>query len=134
MHLGRRDESALRLPDLGAMIAREMGRIDSAVPDYVAFYTATEGRSGGTGQSGFLGVRYAPMFLTTESKPADLSLPPGIGELDHQARADLRQILSNRFAEGRTSSSLGSHNEAYARVRRLGRVSVSQQNKAQGFT
>ncbi|HUG66802.1 MAG TPA: DUF1501 domain-containing protein [Pirellulaceae bacterium] len=119
MHLGRRDESALKLPDLGAMIAREMGRIDSAVPDYVAFYTATEGRGGGTGQSGFLGARYAPMFLTTESKPADLSLPPGIEAIDHQARADLRELLSNRFAEGRKSSSLGSHNEAYARVRGL---------------
>ncbi len=119
MHLGRRDESALKLPDLGAMIAREMGQIDSAVPDYVAFYTATEGRSGGTGQSGFLGARYAPMFLTTESKPADLSLPPGIDSLDHQARADLRQLLSNQFAQGRKSSSLGSHNEAYARVRGL---------------
>lgn len=119
MHLGRRDESALKLPDLGAMIAREMGQIDSAVPDYVTFYTATEGRSGGTGQSGFLGARYAPMFLTTESKPADLSLPPGIEAVDHQTRADLRQLLSNRFAEGRKSSSLGSHNEAYARVRGL---------------
>ena len=119
MHLGRRDESALKLPDLGAMIAREMGQINSAVPDYVAFYTATEGRSGGTGQSGFLGARYAPMFLTTESKPADLSLPPGIEEIDHQARADLRELLSNRFSQGRKSSSLGSHNEAYARVRGL---------------
>ncbi|MCB9939769.1 MAG: DUF1501 domain-containing protein [Planctomycetaceae bacterium] len=119
MHLGRRDESALQLPDLGAMIAREMGQIDSAVPDYVAFYTATEGRSGGTGQSGFLGARYAPMFLTTESKPADLSLPPGIEAVDHQTRADLRELLSNRFAQGRKSSSLGSHNEAYARVRGL---------------
>ena len=119
MHLGRRDESALKLPDLGAMIAREMGRVDSAVPDYVAFYTATEGRGSGTGTSGFLGARYAPMFLTTESKPADLSLPPGIEEIDHQARADLRQLLSTRFAQGRKSSSLGSHNEAYARVRGL---------------
>jgi len=119
MHLGRRDESALQLPDLGAMIAREMGRIDSAVPDYVAFYTATEGRGSGTGTSGFLGARYAPMFLTTESKPADLALPPGIDEIDHQTRADLRQLLSNRFAQGRKSSSLGSHNEAYGRVRGL---------------
>ncbi|MCA9121041.1 MAG: DUF1501 domain-containing protein [Planctomycetaceae bacterium] len=119
MHLGRRDESALRLPDLGAMIAREMGRIDSAVPDYVAFYTATEGRGSGTGTSGFLGARYAPMFLTTESKPANLALPPGIEEIDHHARADLRELLSNRFAQGRKSSSLGSHNEAYARVRGL---------------
>jgi len=119
MHLGRRDESALKLPDLGAMLARELGRADSQVPDYVNFYTATEGRSGGTGQSGFLGARYAPMFLTTESKPENLGLPAGITVADHQTRADLRDLLSQRFNVGRNSSTLGSHNEAYARVRGL---------------
>ncbi|MBP90423.1 MAG: hypothetical protein CMJ64_27580 [Planctomycetaceae bacterium] len=119
MHLGRRDESAIKFPDLGAMIARELGRPDSSVPDYVNFYTATEGRSGGTGQSGFLGARYAPMFLTTESKPENLGLPEGLTSADHKTRADLRQLLSNQFAAGRKSSSLGSHNEAYARVRGL---------------
>jgi hypothetical protein len=119
MHLGRRDESALKMPDLGSMIARELGQADSKVPDYVNFYTATEGRGSGTGQSGFLGARYAPMFLTTESKPADLSLPPGINEVDHKTRADLRDVLSKRFSQGRKSSVLGSHNEAYSRVRGL---------------
>lgn len=119
MHLGRRDESALKLPDLGAMLSRELGRADSKVPDYVNFYTATEGRSGGTGQSGFLGARYAPMFLTTESKPENLGLPAGITAADHQTRADLRDLLSKRFNAGRSSSTLGSHNEAYARVRGL---------------
>src|SRR5439155_11187857 len=45
MMRGRRDEAALRYPDLGASVAREMTRVDSKVPDYVTFYTQTEGRS-----------------------------------------------------------------------------------------
>ena len=37
----------------------------------------------------------------------------------HRERSDLRQLLSQRFARGRQSSTLGSHNSAYERVRGL---------------
>jgi uncharacterized protein (DUF1501 family) len=40
-------------------------------------------------------------------------------DLDHRERADLRDLLSKRFVQGRQGSSLPSHNEAYARVRGL---------------
>ena len=64
MHLGRRDEPSVKYPDLGAIVARELGRADSPVPDYVSFYTATEGRGNAVSQAGFLGARYNAMFLT----------------------------------------------------------------------
>lgn len=41
---GRRTDASVPYPDLGAMIARELGRADSKVPDFVAFYSETEGR------------------------------------------------------------------------------------------
>lgn len=119
MHLGRRDEPAVKYPDLGAILARELGRADSKVPDYVSFYTATEGRGNAISQSGFLGARYNAMFLTEQNVPANLRRLEQINELDHQERADLRDLLSARFARGRESASLASHNEAYARVRGL---------------
>lgn len=119
MHLGRRDEPTIKYPDLGAVLARELGRIDSKVPDYVSFYTATEGRGNAVGQSGFLGARYAPMFLTTDSKPENLGRLPSLSDVDHRQRADLRDFLSKRFARLRDNAALGSHNEAYARVRGL---------------
>lgn len=119
MHLGRREEPTVKFPDLGAMVARELGRTDSQVPDYVSFYTATEGRGSALGQAGFLGARYSPMFLTNDSAPPNLRRLASIAEIDHQERADLRQALSQRFAAGRVSSSLASHQEAYARVRGL---------------
>src|SRR5687767_11659251 len=59
MMRGRRDEASMKYPDLGAVVARELGRADSAVPDYVSFYTQTEGRD--FGGPGFLGARFAPM-------------------------------------------------------------------------
>jgi len=119
MHLGRRDEPNIKYPDLGAVVARELGRAEAKAPDNVSFYTATEGRGNAVGQPGFLGARYAPMSLTTGSKPDDLRMPEGMQEVDHKDREALRSLLSQRFARGRSSSSLASHNEAYSRVRGL---------------
>jgi Protein of unknown function (DUF1501) len=119
MHLGRRDEPTVKYPDLGAMVARELGRADSQVPDYVSFYTATEGRGNAYSQSGFLGARYNSMFLTEQNVPPNLRRLEEINEIDHQDRAALRDLLSARFARGRESGALASHNEAYSRVRGL---------------
>jgi len=119
MMRGRKDEANVKFPDLGAVIAKEMGRADSKVPDYVTFYTQTEGRTMAPGDAGFLGSRYGPMELTTNNQPDNIKRLDGITELDHQQRADLRDLLSKQFAQGRTSPTLGSQNEAYQRVRGL---------------
>lgn len=115
METGRAVEQGLPYPDLGAMIANELGRADSQVPDYVSMYTSTEGRRKGT--SGFLGSRYAPMFLTEQMVPENIRKLEQLSELDHVQRSDLRAFLANRFVEGRNSSSVSSHNQAYQRVR-----------------
>jgi hypothetical protein len=119
MMRGRMDVGGVRYPDLGAVIAKEMGRADSKVPDYVTFYSQTEGRSSPLGDAGFLGSRYAPMELTSGMIPENIKKLDGISELDHQQRADLRELLSRNFAQGRSSVTMGSHNEAYQRVRGL---------------
>ena len=119
MMRGRRDEANLRYPDLGAVLAREMGQADSRVPDYVSFYFATEGRDFAPGAAGFLGARYAPMELSKSMIPENIRRPEGIDSLDHQQRAELRDLLSKQFARGRATPTLGSHNEAYQRVRGL---------------
>src|SRR5947209_1506215 len=119
MMRGRKDEPNLRYPDLGAVLARELGRADSKVPDYVSFYSATEGRGFAPGASGFLGARYAPMELTKGMIPENIRRLESVTDLDHRERADLRALLSKQFARGRESGTLGSHNEAYQRVRGL---------------
>lgn len=117
MMRGRRDEAGLRYPDLGAVVAREMGRAESKVPDYVTFYTQTEGRSFAPGDSGFLGARYAPMELTTNNYPEFIKKLDGITDLDHQERGELRDLVGKTFEKGRSSETMNSHNEAYQRVR-----------------
>jgi uncharacterized protein (DUF1501 family) len=117
MMRGRRDEAGLRYPDLGAVIAREMGRADSKVPDYVTFYTQTEGRGMAPGDPGFLGARFGPMELTTNNTPEFIRKLDSITDLDHKERADLRDLLSKQFAKGRQSEAMNSQGEAYERVR-----------------
>ena len=48
MH-GRRDDASVRYPDLGAVLARELGQAHSQVPDYVSFYSADRGARDGAG-------------------------------------------------------------------------------------
>src|SRR5260221_4838044 len=119
MMRGRKDEANIKYPDLGAVLAKELGRADSKVPDYVSFYSATEGRSMAPGSAGLLGSRYGAMELTTGNSPEFIHKLDGISDLDHQERADLRDLLSKQFERGRGSNTLGSHNEAYQRVRGL---------------
>src|SRR5205085_12532100 len=71
------------------------------------------------GSAGFLGARYAPMELSKGNTPEYIHKLESISEMDHKERADLRDLLSKQFEQGRTSSTLGSHNEAYQRVRGL---------------
>ena len=117
MDTGRVKEPSLKFPHLGAMIARELGRIDSKVPDYVAMYTSTEGRR--QGSAGFLGGRYNPMFLTDKMVPADIKRLDAISDADHRDRAQLREALAGSFARRHADPMLDSHNSAYGRVRGL---------------
>ncbi|MFN5330600.1 MAG: DUF1501 domain-containing protein, partial [Planctomycetota bacterium] len=110
MMRGRRDDASLRFPDLGAVLARELGASDSKVPDYVSFYLQTEGRN--FAGSGFLGARFGPMQLSQGMTPENLSKPDNISASDFADRMALRDSWSRAFEQGRISSSLGSHQQA----------------------
>jgi hypothetical protein len=115
MMRGRMGEPAVDYPDLGAVLARELGLPESEVPDYVSFYFATEGRNMAPGHPGFLGARFGSMNLYTSMIPEDIRRG-GISELDHRERAELRSLLSSQFEQGRSSAALDSHRQAYQRV------------------
>jgi Protein of unknown function (DUF1501) len=116
MMRGRMGEASLDYPDLGSVLARELGQENSAVPDYVSFYFATEGRNMAPGNPGFLGARYGSMDLYTSMIPENIRRA-GISDQDHVARNELRSVISSQFEHGRPSDSLDSHRQAYQRVR-----------------
>jgi hypothetical protein len=116
MMRGRMGEPSLDYPDLGAVLARELGQEESAVPDYVSFYFATEGRNMAPGNPGFLGARYGSMDLYTSMIPENIRRG-GISDQDHQARNELRGMISGQFERGRVSDGIDSHRQAYQRMR-----------------
>ena len=119
MMRGRKDEPALKYPDIGAILAKELGRANSEVPDYVSFYSQTEGRRFSRLTPSFLGARYAPMELTDSMMPPNLRRLEEIETLDHHARAELRNLMSRQFEKGRLNETIQSHANAYARVHGL---------------
>jgi hypothetical protein len=117
MMRGRPGEAGVNYPDLGAVLARELGQETSQVPDYVSFYFATEGRNMAPGHPGFLGARFGSMELNTSMIPENIRRAAAISEQDHLERSDLRGLLSGNFERGRPSLAIDSHNQAYRRVR-----------------
>jgi hypothetical protein len=116
---GRKDEPNLVYPDLGAILARELGRADSQVPDYVNIYSQTEGRGNAVPDPGFLGARYNGISLNEKMGLDHVTRPESLTELDHREREDLRKLLGEQFARGRGTNTVNSHNQAYDRVRGL---------------
>ncbi len=119
MQRGRRPEAELVYPEFGVVVAKELGQRDSAIPEYVSMYLATEGQSWGRPNPGFLGGRYAAMNLERSLKPDNITLPAGISEQEHTEREHLRQYLSERFNRGRQAAEIQGYNSTYARVHGL---------------
>ncbi|MCY2944221.1 MAG: DUF1501 domain-containing protein [Gemmataceae bacterium] len=117
MMRGRRDEASLKYPDMGAVLAKELGNPQSQVPDYVSFFLQTEGRD--FSGSGFLGARYSPMELSKSVQPENIDRPDHISTSDFIDRMALRDLWSTQFEKGRSSGVLASHQQAYGRVKGL---------------
>ncbi|MBT4274949.1 MAG: DUF1501 domain-containing protein, partial [Verrucomicrobia bacterium] len=116
---GRKDEPSLKYPDMGAILAKELARTDSKVPDYVSFYSQTEGRNFSKLTPSFLGARYAPMELSDHMTPPNLKRLQELSEIAHLSRADLQQVLSQQFASQHSSDMVKSHASAFARAQGL---------------
>ena len=66
-----------------------LARADAAVPDYVSFYAQTEGRGNTNVGPGFLGSRYAPIYLHEEPTPPNIRRQEKITDVDHADREAL---------------------------------------------
>ncbi|MFO0825644.1 MAG: DUF1501 domain-containing protein [Gemmataceae bacterium] len=118
---GRPKEAALEYPEIGVVMAKELAVQESPLPDYVSFFTTTEGRR--RPRVGFLGAKHSPLVLEKSVRPENVSPPQGVTDERHAGREELRSILSDRFAENRAGSELvKGYNSAYKKVRGLMRA------------
>ncbi|HEY7427906.1 MAG TPA: DUF1501 domain-containing protein [Gemmataceae bacterium] len=115
---GRPKEPALEYPEIGVVLAKELAVRGSELPDYVSFFTTSEGRR--RPKVGFLGARHAPLLLERALRPENVDLPRGMTGSRHAAREHLRAGLSAGFADHRAGAELvQGYNSAYQKVRGL---------------
>lgn len=118
---GRPKEPALEYPELGVVLGKELATRDSTLPDYVSFFTTSEGRR--RPHAGFLGAKHGPLLLEKGVRPEHVTLPDGLTDARHADREDLRATLSDRFADGRAGGDLvKGYNAAFQKVRGLMRA------------
>lgn len=112
MHTGYSPAANVRFPEVGAIVAKYLGREDADLPGFVKI--ASQGNAG----SGFLGARYQPFSLNHSGK-----LPPfaryGGDPAKELRRHELRNFLENRFAADHQAETARMHRESYQAARRL---------------
>lgn len=122
---GKPRTGPVQYPSLGCILARELARPDSPVPDHVQFSNYGGGLNH-LESAGFLGTRWNPINIipaAVRQPPVVLAppanrLPESLTDADHRDREALRNQLSQEFSRGRGRDNvLVSHSTAYGRVR-----------------
>jgi hypothetical protein len=131
MLTGYREQEAVRYPELGSIISKELGKPDNELPNFVSISPFRFSNAG----SGFLGPQYAPLVVTGDSDNpqarANMSvenlMPPKGGDLAAlQSRFELLDFVQGEFNRRYKSDSAVSHKANYERAVRM----VKSQAKA----
>jgi hypothetical protein len=112
MHTGYRPAANVRFPEIGAVMAKYLGREGGDLPDFVK--VSSQGNAG----SGFLGPKYQPFSIGSDGR-----LPPfSLSRLDpkvEQRRHELRSFVEEVYARDHKAETSQMHHEAYEAARRL---------------
>jgi hypothetical protein len=95
MHTGYLPAGGVRFPNIGAVVASEIGPRDFDLPHFVSI-----GNRFFTIGSGFLGMQYAPFIVENANQmPNNVQLPAGTSQARLDRRLNLMQDLERDFAE-----------------------------------
>lgn len=110
-------------PTLGSVIGKQLGQLDSPIPNFILLDPCPEGneyRAFKAGNwAGWLGAEYAPVRVGGQYQLKDVVKPDTISELDHEERETLRRFLSKKFENETKSAAAKSHNAVFERVKGL---------------
>jgi hypothetical protein len=137
LRTGYLPQGPVQYPTLGSLLSRELGRDDSALPNFVSIAPFRQFNPAAFGP-GFLGPQYAPLlvgemtFQPTGANDYERSLqvadlhPPGdVIRPQVDARIDLLQEMERDFVARHPGVSAQSHQSAYDRAVRLMRTAAS---------
>jgi hypothetical protein len=132
MRTGRVPGGPIQYPALGAFVGKELETENSALPSFVSI-APFRFLSPGAYDSGFLGPRYAPLFVGENAGPApvrpgqdqdpaaalkvqDLDLPSGVKQARAARREGLLGDMEKDFTKDRPDAPGQSHSTAYQRA------------------
>jgi hypothetical protein len=134
LRTGYRPQGPIKYPSIGALVSKELGDPDAALPNFVGIagnqnFPAAYG-------SGFLGPNYAPLAVGGGGNGAngyeqalrvqDLQAPAEVRKKDVDLRIELLQGLQSDFHSRHPGAVSQDHRAAYARAVRLMRTSAAK--------
>ena len=138
LRTGYRPEGAIQYPPLGALLSKELGGPEAALPGFVSIAPAMA-TSPATFTPGFLGPEYAPLIVGNQAgangpmldldkvfRVQDLKPPSGINQDRVDARVGLLKGFQEDFAANHPSVPTLSNQAAYDRAVRLMRTSAAR--------
>ena len=121
MHTGFREgQGGVTYPALGSLVSQEVGKADSAMPNYVAI----GGRSYG---SGFLGPKHQPMLITDPNRGVE-DLKTAVSNSQFDNRVGLLEQMDKAFHREYGADAITDHKTTYERA-----VKLMQSKEAKAF-
>lgn len=123
-HLGYNSVGPIRYPTFGSLVARELGRSEAELPDFVSI-SPNRGLSPMAYDPGFLGAKLAPLLVGNggtgddELRVEDLRTAPGITPDHLEERLQKLQSLNDNFFAQYQGQPALSYRAAYERAVRL---------------
>jgi hypothetical protein len=133
MRTGYQQTGPIRYPTLGSLVAKELGRDDAELPNFVSIAPFRSFNPGAFGP-GFLGPQYAPLVVGERGavdaqaaadarnltfKVEDLDLPAGVDNRRADSRLGLLDAMRKDFVSSHPGVGPLSHQDAYLRAVRL---------------
>jgi hypothetical protein len=140
LRTGYLNPPSIQYPSIGALISKELGTDDSALPGFVSVGSQVFFAPGAFG-SGFLGPKYAPLVVGSNMayapnpgpdavnaalKVPDLAAPDSVGRAHVESRLGLLQGMEQSFLADHPEVAAQSHRTAYERAVRLMRTEAGK--------
>ncbi len=137
LRTGYLPQGPIHYPPVGALLAKELGDADAALPNFISIAPA-RGISPATYGAGFLGPQYAPLLVgnggdtdrprggDSSLKVQDLALAGGIRPARADARIELLRDFEQDFVARYPGESSRSHQAAYERAVKLMRTAAAR--------
>jgi uncharacterized protein (DUF1501 family) len=117
MQTGRPQLPGQEYPQLGSVMARQLGGVADPLPGYIHITPGGGGR--GSSEAAFLGPRYAPLYLGGGGAPENTARPGGLTAEADAARHALRARANDRFAGRRRTAETEAYTTTYEQALQL---------------